>query len=225
MRLLHAAGVFSGAAAVLAWGSASAQGTLRGNKTELSIAPIYTTGRNYTFANGAGAKTDPTFGLGVRWFYSYDEHWSAGLDMAFTGADYSGTVSPQAGNPSPAFTYDSRIETTTLRLGATYNFSAAQFTPFFSGAVGLSWIDPNPQSGPGTPVCWWYPFYGQVCTDSVPAKALIRFNYSAGVGVRYDWRPDAYFVRAAYDRVWVEFNGITGTVACDQFRIDFGVRF
>lgn len=224
MRLLRAAQFLAGAAILLVWTSASAQETLRGGKTELSVSPIFTTGRNYSFANGAGAKTEPAFGLGIQWFHSFDEHWSAGLDMAFSGADYSGTVAPQAGNPGPAFTYTSRIETSTFRLGATYNFSAKQFTPFFTGGAGVSWIDSKLQAGPGTPVCWWYPYYGQVCTDSVPNKVLTKFTYNAGFGVRYDWR-EPYFVRAAYDRAWVDFNGNTGTVAYDQFRVDFGIRF
>lgn len=227
MRLRRAAQGFAAAASALvcACASAQAQGTLRGEKTELSVAPIFTTGRNYSFANGAGAKTDPAFGLGIQWFHSFDDHWSAGLDMAFSGADYTASVAPQIGNPGPAFNYSSRIETSTFRLGATYNFSAKPFTPFFTGGVGVSWIDTNIQNGPGTPVCWWYPYYGQVCTDSVTNKVLTKFTYNAGFGVRYDWRTEPYFVRAAYDRAWVKFNGNTGTVAYDQFRIDFGVRF
>jgi hypothetical protein len=224
MRLLHVARVFAGAVAVVAWGSASAQGTLRANKTEISIAPIYTTGRNYAFSNGASAKTEPSFGLGIQWFHSFDEYWSAGLDMTFSGADYTGTVSPQIGNPGPAFTYGSRIETSTFRLGATYNFRAAQFTPFFTGGVGVSFVDAVPKNAPGPPMCWWYPYVGQECTDSVANKVLVKFNYNAGFGVRYDWRAP-YFVRAAYNRSWVYFNGNTGTVTYDQFQIDFGIKF
>jgi Outer membrane protein beta-barrel domain len=225
MGSLRAAQFFAGAAIFLAWASASAQGTLRGGKTELSASPVFTAGKNYSFANGAGAKTDSAFGLGIQWFHSFDDYWSAGLDMVFSGANYSGSVSPQVGNPGPTFTYDSRIETSTFRLGATYNFRAAQFTPFFTGGAGASWINAYPQNGPGTPVCWWFPYYGQVCTDSAPNKVLTKFTYNAGLGLRYDWRPDPYFVRAAYDRAWVDFNGNTGTVAYDQLRIDFGIRF
>jgi opacity protein-like surface antigen len=221
--------VLQGLALVAALASASvlaqAPEMLRGGRYELSGSPIFTAGKTYNFANGARSKTDVGVGLAFQWAYNFNDHFAAGFDFAFSGADYVGTASPDAGNPNAALTFDTRIETSTVRLAGTYNFLASQFTPFVSAGLGVTWIDTNIPTGPAVPVCWWYPYYGQVCSSAVPTRVQTEFSYNAGIGLRYDLRPEPYFFRAAYNRAWIEFGGNTGSVAYDQYRIDFGVRF
>jgi len=216
--------VAAAAAALLVQATAFAQ-AVRGGQYELSGSPIFTVGKTQNFAYGGSAEFDYGWGLGIQWAYNFDDHWSAGIEGAFSGADYSGTAAPGAGNANPAITFSSRAETTTVRLAATYNFITSQFTPFVSAGVGGTWINTRIQTGPSVPVCFWYPYYGQVCSGTVPTKVLAEFSYNAGVGVRYDLRPEPYFFRAVYNREWVNFGGNTGTLPFDQWRIDFGIKF
>lgn len=227
MRRL-ALGILTGtvaAAAVLASAGVPAQGMLRGGKYELSASPIFTQGGTYSFANGSSAKTETSAGFGIQWAYNFDEHWSSGMDGAFSGADYAGNATPGAGNPGAPFAFSTRLETITFRFNTTYHFIAAQFTPFVTLGIGATSTDTNTPTAPSSPACVWYPYWGQVCASTAPTKNLTDFSYNAGVGVRYDMRPEPYFFRALYNRLWVDLGGSTGTIDYDQIRIDFGVRF
>jgi opacity protein-like surface antigen len=212
------------AAACLVSAGAWAQ-ALRAGKSELSVSPVFTAGKSYGFPSGASSKTDSSYGLGVQWHHNFDGHWSAGLDAEFSRADYTGTAAPAAPNPAPPFSFDSRIQSTTLRLAFDYNFSSSQFTPFVTGGVGLAWVDTNLPTGSALPACVWYPYWGQICGGSVPTKTAIQLSYSGGVGVRYDLQPEPYFVRALYDTAWVDFGASIGKNTFSQFRVDFGVKF
>jgi hypothetical protein len=132
--------VVTSLAACLASAPASAQ-ALRAGKSELSASPVFTLGKNYGFPVGASAKTDSGFGLGIQWHYNFDGYWSAGLDAEIGGADYTGTAAPSAPSATPAFSFDARTRTTTLRLAFDYNFSPAQLTPFVTGGFGLAFVD------------------------------------------------------------------------------------
>jgi len=210
------------AVSVLASADAGAQGA-RAGKAELSLSPVLTAGKNSNFANGASAKSDAAVGLGIQWAYNFDDHWSAGVEGAFSGADYAGNAAPAAGNNNPAIAFSARAETTTLRMAMTYNISTAEFTPFVTVGAGLTRIDTDVPTG-AIPGCFWYPYWGQVCNDA-PARVLTEFSYSAAVGVRYDLRSQPVFFRAAYNREWIKFGGGTGALPYDQLRVDLGVRF
>src|SRR5882672_2546972 len=146
------------AAAVLASADAAAQGTVRGGTAELSASPVYTAGRNYSFPNGASAKTDGATGIGIQWAYNFDDHWSAGVEGAFSGADYAGSAAPAAGNTNPAIGFTARAETTTLHMAMTYHISTEQFTPFVTVGAGLTGIDASIPDGPAASGCFWYPY-------------------------------------------------------------------
>lgn len=198
---------------------------LRAEKSELSVSPVFTAAKTYGFPTGASARTQSGFGLGIQWHYNFDGYWSAGLDAEVSAADYTGTAAPSQPNPAPAFSFDTRIRTTALRFAFDYNFSTSQFTPFVTGGVGLAFVDANLPTGSAPAGCVWYPYWGQVCGGGVPTRTLVQLNYSGGVGVRYDFRPQAYFLRALYDTAWTEYGSSVGRTTSQQLRVDFGVRF
>jgi len=206
-------------------GSALAQSAGREGKYEFSMSPIWTMGRTYDFANGASAKTDVGWGLGLNWAYNFDSHWSAGIEGSWGWADYTANVAPGTG-ATTSRNYNSSIDTGLLRFVGTYNFSPNQFTPFVTAGLGAVYIDTNIPSGPSTSTCWWYPYWGYVCGTSTPTKSSTEFTYNAGIGVRWDApRPNSFFLRGLYNREWVDFGGYAGTLAWDQIRIDFGIKF
>ena len=225
MRRFVAAAAIALLTVPLASAAAFAQGATRAGTYELSAGAIYTEASNYGFLSGASAKTDAAFGLGIQWAYNFNEHFAAGIDGAFSGADYQGVVTPAAGNNNAPFTYNGRLETTTLRVSGIFNFSSSQFTPFVTAGFGMSWVDTNIPTGPSQPVCWYYPYYGEICTDATPTKVTSNFSYNTGAGLRYDMRPDPYFIRLLYNVTWVDMGGAAGTIPYYQIRFDFGTKF
>jgi opacity protein-like surface antigen len=217
--------VVVGIAAFAVSGSALAQSGNRQGKYEFSLSPIWTQGATYNFSNGASAKTDVGWGLGLNWAYNFTNNLSAGIEASWGTADYHATVAPGTG--APGFrTYDSSIDTGLLRAVGTYNFMQNQFTPFVTAGLGAVYIDTNIPTGPTTPVCWWYPYWGYVCGGSTPTKSATEFTYNAGVGIRWDApRPNSFFFRGLYNREWVDFGGYAGTIGWNQFRLDFGIKF
>ena len=214
----------AGLAACLVAAPAAAQ-ALRAGKSELSVSPVFTAGKHYGFPSGASSKTDSSYGLGIQWHHNFDGHWSAGLDGEFSRADYTGTAAPAAPSATPPFSFDARIQTTTLRLAFDYSFSSSQLTPFVTGGFGLAFVDTNLPTGSALNACVWYPYWGQICGGAVPTKTMVQVSYSGGVGVRYDLNPEPYFLRALYDTAWIDFGGSIGKNTYSQLRVDFGVKF
>ena len=98
-------------------------------------------GESYDFSGGSTAQTDNTIGFGIGLAYNFNEHLSVGGDLGWASIDYDATVRPAPGNASPAFNASGSIDTSTLDLNVTYNLLAKAFTPFVSGALGLTYID------------------------------------------------------------------------------------
>jgi opacity protein-like surface antigen len=216
----------AGAGLLLLSAAAMAQSADRAGRGEFSISPIWTEGRTYNFDNGANAKSDTGWGLGLNWAYNFDNRMSAGVEMAWGSANYSGTVAPGNGNTNSAYKYNGTIDTGTLRFVGTYYFTPNQLAPFVTAGIGATYVDTNIPTGPTVPVCWWYPYYGYVCDGATPTKATTAFSYNAGLGVRYDaGRGNAFFMRGFINREWVDFGGMAGTLYWDQLRLDFGWKF
>ncbi len=220
---------FAAVGALIASVSAFAQqpAMTRGGKADFSLYPLFTEKQTYEFQNGASARTDVATGVGLSWVQNFDDHWAAGIEGSWSRANYQATVTPAAGNPNPAFNANGHVDVGTLHIFGNFNFSSAHFTPFVTGGFGITYIDSNIPSGPSQPVCWWYPYYGQVCSDTQPTKSWNNFSYNAGIGLRWDARrPDTYFFRGLVNREWVSFSNVsTGTLYYDQIRIDFGTKF
>jgi len=219
----------AGALAMIASAGAFAQQApmTRGGKYDFSLYPLFTEKKTYNFEGGASARTDVATGIGISWAQNFNDHWAAGIEGSWSSANYHATVTPAAGNPNPAFNATGRVDAGTLHLFGNFNLLSAQFTPFITGGLGVTYIDSNIPSGPSQPVCWWYPYYGEVCSDVQPTKSWNNFSYNAGVGLRWDARrPDTFFFRGLANREWVDFgNAGSGTLYYDQIRLDFGMKY
>jgi hypothetical protein len=211
--------------AATASASAWAQAT-RAGKSDFSLAPVFSESKTYNFPSGSSVRTDTGTGLALSWAHNFNSQFQAGLEWEWLSADYRGTVAPGTGNAQNGFTFNSRYDSSTGRVTGTYHFSPKAFTFLVTGGLGVTWTDTNIPTGPTQPVCWWYPWYGEVCTGATPTKTSTDFSYNLGVGARYDVPgPNPYFFKIVFRRNWVDFGGYVGTFYADSFRLDFGFKF
>jgi opacity protein-like surface antigen len=111
-----------------------------------------------------------------------------------------------------------------LMFDATYNILARPVTPFIAGGLGWSWVDTNIATGPPTVGCWWYPWYGYVCTGYPNSKTLSGLAYELGAGVRWDFNR-SFDARASYNMKWIDFGNTKGKPDFDGFQLLFGWKF
>jgi opacity protein-like surface antigen len=210
-------------AALLAAMPACAQSSRRAGTSEIYMGPVFTDGKAYSFEGGSTARTDTGFGLNFGYAYNFDQHLGAGIEFAWSEADYRATVQPGVGNGNAASTINGTLETATVRFLGNYHLLSGPFTPFVTAGFGWTYIDTNIPAGLPDLVCWYYPWYGQYCASYVPTHATTKFSYNAGLGLRLDAGKGVF--RFMVNSQWADFGGNYGSASLIQYRIDFGTKF
>jgi opacity protein-like surface antigen len=201
--------------------SATAQGSVqRAGRWEFTLQPQFVDGQSLAGGNGSRATIESDWGFGFGLAYNFSNHLALGGELTWNDAGYRATIAPGPGNPGSSFNLAGTLETSTLRMNATWNFLATSFTPFVTGGIGATWVDTNIPNGPTQ--CWVDPWYGTYC--DTPTRSNTYFSYNAGAGLRWDVNRD-FFLRGVYTRQWLDVGGGAGSPAFDQFRIDFGFRY
>ncbi len=194
----------------------------RSQKSEFYLSPVFTPGGSYTSDGGTTARTDTGYGFGLGFAYNVNAHVSWGIEGAWSSSDYRATVQPGTGNTGSPVNVNGYVESSTIRFLGTYNFFESALTPFVTGGLGWTYIDTNVPSGPPQGVCWWYPWWGEVCGTYVPTHSTTKFSYNVALGLRQDFQQ--MFVRGLVSNQWVDI-GSAGTTSWTQYRVDIGWRF
>ena len=226
MTLSHKA-LLLGAAVLAALAAAfpAAGQSARSGRSEVYIGPIFTDSKTYNFEGGTTAAIDSGFGINFGYAYNFNSHVQAGLDLAWSEADYTAVVRPGIGNPFGATSIRGTLETGTVRFYGSYHFLTGAFTPLITGGLGWTYVDSNIPAGLPEFFCWYYPWYGQYCASYVPTYSTTRFSYNAGGGLRYDAGRGVF--RFLVNSQWMDFGGSYGSSSANviQYRIDFGTKF
>ena len=210
--------------AALGVASLAAAQSARSGRSEVYIGPIFTDSKTFNFQGGTTAKVDSGFGINFGYAYNFNSHVQAGMDLAWSEADYTSLVQGGIGNNTSA-RINGTFETGTVRFFGTYHFFTGPFTPYVTGGMGWTYIDSNIPSGLPDTFCWYYPWYGQYCASYVPTYSTTRFSYNAGAGLRYDAGRGVF--RLLVNSQWMDFGGSYGSGSANalQFRVDFGTKF
>src|SRR5262245_44914557 len=209
--------------AAYAAGAVAQSSPPRGGKWEFTLQPQVTKSQDFSAGNGAEGHIDSTLGFGFGIMYNLNNHFSLGGDFQWSNASYSATTAPAPGNPAGPFAATGVLETSTIRFNAIWNFSASDFTPFLLAGIGSTYIDTNIPANPlAPPVCWWDPYWGYYC--GTPTRTAYYVSFTGGAGVRWDLDRNI-FLRAMFDRLWVDANSALGTWWVDQYRFDVGFKF
>jgi opacity protein-like surface antigen len=211
------------AAALLAAVPAFGQSSRRAGTSEVYLGPVFTDGKNYSFDGGSSARTETGFGINVGYAYNFSQHLAAGVEFAWSEADYRATVAPGPGNPNSVSTLNGTLETGTVRFLGNFHFLSGPFTPYVTGGLGWTYIDTNIPAGLPEFFCWYYPWYGQYCASYVPTHSTTKFSYNAGLGLRLDAGKGVF--KFLVNSQWADFGGSYGSASLIQYRLDFGTKF
>jgi opacity protein-like surface antigen len=196
----------------------------RGGKWEFTLQPQYTHSQSFDSGNGSAGTVDSSLGFGFGVAYNLNNNLSLGGDFFWSQANYMATITPAAGNPGGAATFNGTLQSNTIRFNATWNFLPGDFTPFATGGLGSTFIDTNIPTGLPQNVCWYDPWWGYYCGSYVPTRTAYYVSYSAGLGVR--WELDrSVFLRGVAIRQWLDVGGALGQPYTDQYRFDVGFKF
>jgi hypothetical protein len=211
---------------VLAVGSASAVAQMpspghRAGSYEFYLSPTFTDSKSYSFEGGTTARTDTGYGFGFGVGKNFDAHWEGAVEFSW-GESYYRTTMQQVGGGNP-LNSSGYISTGNLRFAGTWNILASDLTPFLTGGLGWTHIYTDVPAGPPQNSCWYYPWWGPVCTSYIPTQNTTKFSYNLGGGVRWDVGP--YLVRGLVNAQRVDIGGAQGKDYWTQFRLDFGMRF
>ena len=209
-------------ALALAAGPALAQS--RAGYYEFYLSPVFTQSKSQTFEGGASAHLDNSYGFGMGFAYNWNAHFSAGAELSWGEAYYRTTLQPV--NPGPGVgpsTASGFLDTATLRFNGTWNILATPITPFLSGGLGWTHIYTDIPAGPPQNSCWYYPWYGPICSTYVPTQNTTKFSYNGAGGLRADM--GNWMIRGLVNLQKVDVGGGQGDGYWTQYRLDLGIRF
>jgi len=200
---------------------AAAQSPLRTRTYEFYMSPIFTDSKSMSFDGGATARTDQGYGFGVGFAYNFSPHLNAGVELAWSEVYYRTTLQPVG--PGSGVNSSGFFDTGTLRFKADWNILSTALTPFLTGGAGWTHVYTDIPVGPPQNSCWYYPWYGQICSTYVPTQNTTKFSYNYGAGVRWDIGP--WLVRGLVNQQYADNGGAQGNSTWTQWRLDFGMKW
>jgi opacity protein-like surface antigen len=206
---------------LLASASAFAQQS-RARQYEFYMSPIFTDSKSMSFDGGTSARTDQGYGFGVGFAYNFTPNLNAGVELAWSEVYYRTTLQSVGGGLSP-INSSGVIDTGTLRFSGTWNILSTPVTPFLTGGAGWTHVYTDIPVGPPQNSCWYYPWWGPVCTSYVPTQNTTKFSYNYGAGLRWDIGP--YLVRGLVNQQYADSGGAQGSGTWTQWRLDFGMKW
>lgn len=193
----------------------------RAERWEATLQGRFTGSETISFDNGARAQVNSSTGFGFGFAYNFDERKAAGIDFAWNNLNYSGSATPAGGGA--AQNVSGTAYTGSLMVNGTYHFLDRPFTPYVTGAIGLTYIDTGIPAGI-TNGCWWYPWYGYVCGAVTYTKTSTDWTYAIGAGLRWDVAP-GFFLRGGVQQQWLTIGAASGTPSFVIGRFDIGFKF
>ena len=197
----------------------------RQGKYEITLQPRYIASTDIDAGGGSKLELDPAPGFGVGFGYNFTNKFALHLDGSWTRSDYQAKIATtdSAGNPTGMTTASGVLDTATVALNLSYYFLDGPLTPFVLGGIGWTFVDSNIPSGPPEGVCWWDPWYGNVCTYYQNTYTKDYFSHNVGLGGRWDVFP-GFFLRGSAGWQWVDLGkaGITDFLGG---RLDLGYMF
>lgn len=191
----------------------------RDEKWEFFLAPYFTNSTLLQFDNGAEADINKRSSLGFGFGYNLNPHIELSMLFASSSSNYTGTRTD--GSTTEKFT--ANLYTSTLGFGFTYNFLSGPFTPYVSANIGSTYIDSGIPTGNISTGCWWDPWWGYVCTPVAQTYTSTKFNYGAGLGLRYDFNRKLY-IKGGVAQNYIDLN-TSNTPGFTTYQFTFGLMF
>jgi len=145
-----------------------------------------------------------------------------------SNGNYSGTRiidndPPLLDQPNGPQKFTSKLYTSTLDFGFTYNLLSGPFTPYISANIGSTYVDSGVPTGNIVTGCWWDPWWGYVCTPQAQTYTSTVINYGAGIGLRYDFSRKLY-IKGGVAKNYLDINS-SNTPDFTSYQFIFGFMF
>ena len=202
-------------------GSAPALAQSRAGTYEFYLSPIFTDSKSFSFEGGTTAKTDSGYGFGIGFARNFTSNLNAGVDLAWSETYYRTNMQAIGGGAS--LNSSGLIDTGTIRFHGTWNMLSGPITPLLTAGAGWTHVYTDIPVGPPQNSCWYYPWWGPVCTSYIPTQNTTKLSWNVGAGLRADFGP--YLVRGIVNSQYADSGGAQGSANWTQFRLDFGMRF
>lgn len=189
----------------------------RAGTWDFFIPITYNPSSSWGGPGGSGVELDDAWGFGFGGGYNLSDNLQLNGYFTWNARDYTATV---INSDLSRRQYSNTLYTTTFAVSGIYYFLKGNISPFVSGGVGISYLDTNIQTGPGTTTCWSDPWYGLVCDSTAPTKTESDLSYNAGAGVRFDFTPQ-FSLQPSYNKMWIDVSKASGTPDFDLWRLDF----
>lgn len=204
-------------------GSACAQPYSRAGLREYSLQPLLLDADAYEFEEGARARIDSGYGVGLGFNWHLTDHFAWGVDLSVAEMDYRARITRPGGGGAQDAT--GTIERGTVRAHATWHLLAGRTTPLLTGGLGFTHLDSELEAAPAGGGCFNYPFWGRFCGAEPPRHGMTRLSYALGAGIRHDLRAERGFIRFMVSGEWIDWGGTPERLEALEFRADFGARF
>ncbi len=188
----------------------------RGGNWEFFLPLVYTESATLGGQNGSRADIDAGWGFGFGFGYNFNDNFQLNGLFSWSSRSYNATTSTGA-------RYSNWLDSSTISLNGVYYVLPGNITPFVSAGVGITYIDTNIPTSPGTGSCWWDPWWGYVCGSYTPTRTENSVTYSAGVGVRFDVNRQ-FSIQPSYNKAYLDINKAAGTPDFNIWRLDFIFR-
>ncbi|MCK4834208.1 MAG: outer membrane beta-barrel protein [Gammaproteobacteria bacterium] len=200
----------------------------RVEKWEFFLAPMVTNSKVLQFENGAEADINKRSSLGFGFGYNIDDHIELTALFSSSNSNYSGTRIIDNNPEDPAIPngpqkFTSNLYTSKLEFGFTYNLLSSALTPYISANIGSTYIDSGIPTGNIVTGCWWDPWWGYVCTPTAQTYTATRFNYGAGIGLRYDFSRKLY-MKGGVAKNYIDLDS-SNTPDFTTYQFIFGFMF
>ena len=194
----------------------------RGGNWEFYLPLSFADSATINGQGGSSADINADWGFGFGAGYNVNDHFQVNGMINWNSRSYVATyvtTTPTEGTGK----YSNYMDTSTLSLNGVYYLLNGDITPFVSVGVGITYVDTNIQTGPGSTYCWYDWVWGYVCTSSAPTKTENDISYNAGIGVRFDVNRQ-FSLQGSYNKTWIDFSKASGTPDFDSWRMDLIFR-
>lgn len=194
----------------------------RVDKWEFFLAPQFTNSKVLQFEGGAEADINERSSLGFGFGYNVNANVELDVQFSSSTGNYTTTAMPENPIELP-IKGSASLYTSNINFGFTYNLVKGPFTPYVSANLGYTYIDSGIPTGDIGTYCYYYPYYGYVCTPIAETYTSSEFNYGAGIGLRYDFNRKIY-IKGDVNQNYLDINS-SNTADFTTYRFIFGFMF
>jgi len=188
----------------------------RADTWDFSIMTRYSWSQDFTGDNGETLSLSDDLGWGFGFGYNISDSFNLGLEFLWHSFHYTANLVSED-DPSVTTPYSNVMDTSAFVFTGEYTIGKKRLMPYLSGNLGWMAVNTNITAGISSG-CWWYPYYGYVCSAYPETYGSDEFTYGLGLGLRFQMTPGS-FLKIGYEHSWVDINSYDGN---DVMRIDVG---